>query len=131
MSEFLEMLMEQAHSESQNDRKGKLEPLQGTQLEAALQDLREMQRLYARENPFKVGDLITPKDGQHYSGAGYPHLVVEVFDPPQQRPFGGDISGTSAEGAWLDLRVATVNPRTNNRVMYVVESWGFESWSED
>lgn len=44
--------------------------------------LREFAAVYAAPNTFKVGDLVTPRDGGNLKGVGEPYLVVESLAEP-------------------------------------------------
>jgi hypothetical protein len=51
--------------------------------EAEIERLRDLAARYAAPNPFKVGDLVTPRRGGVIKdrSCGHPCVVVETFDP--------------------------------------------------
>lgn len=77
--------------------------------EGQIARLRDAAPRFARNNPFKVGDFVTPVGDCNLKGAGEPHLVVAVMDTS-----GDFCEGTSVEpglpyyGVKPDLRVASI-----------------------
>lgn len=51
--------------------------------EAEIERLRDLAARYAAPNPFKVGDLVTPRKGGVIKdrSCGHPCVVIETFDP--------------------------------------------------
>jgi hypothetical protein len=53
-----------------------------TQKEALVMTMKEVYARYHTLCPFKPGDLITPRAGFNYRGAGEPQIVLEVLETP-------------------------------------------------
>lgn len=122
---MLAKLMRQVEEAENSSEK---EPLQGTKLDAVLADLEELKTLYLADCPYKVGDVITPRKGSPQRGRGVPYVVVEVFDQPVRRAWGGDeIIGSPIEYSKLDLRVLSITG-SGCRAPWMVESWMYEPW---
>lgn len=95
--------------------------------EALCTTLREVADRYARQNPFKPGDLITPCVAGDMKGAGEPHVVLEVRGRPEP-DFANAKSvadtTSNAFGRRSDIRVAS---RCGDDIApFWVESWQFE-----
>lgn len=90
-----------------------------------IERLRAAAPRYARKNPFKVGDLVTPVAGGEIRHAGAPHIVIAT------QPGGFDArigqAGTNAFGAVPDVRVLTFSQR-GDIASYWTESSGFEPY---
>ncbi len=86
--------------------------------------LKEISARYAAGNPFKVGELITPRKGYGIKGEGRPHVVVEIADKPLVSTSGG--SGSPEFGARLDIRVICEQCHVH---AYWMESWQFERYA--
>lgn len=76
--------------------------------EGQIARMRDMADRYTRENPFKVGDLVTPRKDGYTKGAGKPHLVIET----RKTDFGYDPRigkiGTPEHGNTPDMRVLSL-----------------------
>jgi hypothetical protein len=92
--------------------------------------LQEVCETYQKPCPYKPGDLVTPRRGYWIKGAGEPHIVVEVFDPPI-RLITDDVeeAGSMMYGARFDIRVACMSNHTRNVVAFVAESWAYEPYN--
>lgn len=86
--------------------------------------LRDAAAFYARENPFKKGDLVTPRAGTDMTGVGDAHIVVAVDKDPVFH-FVGQPS-TNQFGQALDLRV--LHWWQGKFTTHWVESALFEPW---
>lgn len=72
-------------------------------------------------NPFKPGDLVTPRNGYGYKDPGPPNVVLAIFEPVKQPPVSPGASVT-----WADMRIACEHD--GDIVTFVVESFCFEPW---
>jgi hypothetical protein len=101
-------------------------------VEAQIATLQEIADIYRRGCPFKVGDVITPRNGHNMKGAGRPHVVMEVFDEPVRTLTSADPADTSqcTFGRRMDMRVATFSVEMGVVVAFMTESWEFESFKE-
>lgn len=79
---------------------------------------------YAKPNPYKVGDWVTPRGSVKSKGVGGPHVVIEVCDSPGIDLSG--IAGSNCHGNRLDIRVAAYDG--NTITTHWVESHEFEPW---
>lgn len=101
-------------------------------VEAQIETLREVCQTYHAGNTYKVGDLITPRRGYGTKGAGIPHVVIEVFDPPiRVHQVQNSLDSTSnGFGRRMDLRVATMSNGRRSGLVAVccfhVESFEYE-----
>lgn len=89
--------------------------------------LRDQAQFYTRENPFKVGDLVTPRKGTCYVGAGEVHLVIAVNEYAEY-DFGNVDPVSNRYGRKLDIRV--LSWVQGQWPAHWVESAGFEPWVE-
>lgn len=71
--------------------------------EVVIHRLREVAERYARPNPFKIGDLVTPYPDSSARSAGEPRIVIDVREA--EYDFKTGISGQSAYGFKSDIRV--------------------------
>ena len=123
-------IIKEAARQSMQEREE--ETLSETQLEARIQDLKDISSRYQKGCPFKVGDLITPRKGYNKVGHGKPEVVLEVRSEPI---FNTQITddmrdvGTTFFGSRLDMRVAAVQEGTF--CAFWVESWQYESFPQD
>lgn len=108
-----------AMKEGQTDAKPAILP------EAAIMRLREFAENYGK-NPFKVGDLVTPRKGTKVRGAGYVHLVVDV-GPNEPQFISGASSGTVSFGNFANIRVAVIDD--SNISTYWCEAHEFEPYT--
>lgn len=93
--------------------------------EAQICTLREVKDRYIAGNPFKVGDIITPRKGGAYSGRGVPHMVIEVAETPIR-----NTNCPSSEmdfGSRLDIRV--IRMAGEHVVPFWMESFQLEQWN--
>lgn len=89
--------------------------------------LRDQAQFYARENPFKVGDIVTPRKGTTYRGDGEAHIVIEVNELADYDFTVKDASST-AYGRKPDIRV--LSWMKGHWPSHWVESACFEPWVE-
>lgn len=92
-----------------------------------IEALRDQAQFYTRENPFSVGDIVTPRLGATVKGAGTPHIVVAV-NPTADYDFGGHGSGSTAYGRKHDIRVLCWT--NGDWAPFWVEGSMFEPWVE-
>lgn len=95
-------------------------------VEAQVTTLREIyQNFLATGTRFRPGDLVTPRAGAQYLGAGQPFIVLEVRENPEltnQR----DEDSSSAYGNRLDVRVMGYHEHSGH-----IGAWWQESmWLE-
>lgn len=96
-----------------------------------IMELKEFLSKFKRPNPFKVGDIITPRKGSPYRGADSPHIVVEILTDSDRYLEGN--SGSNAYGAVHDIRVAHMEQSGENSwtpIMHCVESCYFELFEQ-
>ena len=67
--------------------------------------LQEFAAVYATGNPFRIGDLVTPRKGGNIRNSGEPHIVVEVREAEPY--FEGSCTSVSF-GKRLTIRVAQI-----------------------
>ncbi|MGU3466414.1 hypothetical protein ACLBXO_16330 [Methylobacterium sp. C33D] len=86
--------------------------------------LRDEAAFYTRENPFAVGDLVTPRKASTTGGAGDAHIVIAVIEDAdfhfQGKP------GCNTYGQRLDLRV--LKWVSGRYAAFWCESAEFEPW---
>ena len=87
--------------------------------------LREVAENYARPCPFKVGDLVTPRNNGAYKGSGDPHIVIAVRENPE--PIFEGLPGSPGFGFTPDIRVA--GESHGDITLWWVESAEFEPYS--
>jgi hypothetical protein len=84
-------------------------------------------------NPFKPGDLVTPRADSPLKGVGRPHIVLEIDPAPVSNrvpAFHGD-ANQSDFGARRDIRVASVCDCDHGEIAtHWAESWHFEVYVE-
>lgn len=95
--------------------------------EATCATLREVAARYARTNPFKAGDLVTPCAAGDMKNAGEPHIVLEVRDRPEPN-FAIGSPTNNAYGQRCDVRVA--GAYSAGVASFWAESWQFETYRE-
>ncbi|MCW6507082.1 hypothetical protein [Lichenifustis flavocetrariae] len=93
--------------------------------EAVVMELREAAKRYARVNPFKVGDLVTPTTGANIKGQGDPHVVIGLRQPTYA--FDGN-PGSHTYGLRIDMRVLQIIDGLT--VPFWVESAMFDAWND-
>lgn len=95
--------------------------------EAAIMRLKEAADRYIAGNPFKVGDIVTPRPGMNVAGAGKPHVVIAVRADPQ--PVWDGEPGSNAHGMCFDIRVASISGRPDRVMAHWCESWSFQPFT--
>lgn len=95
--------------------------------EAAIMRLREFAEQYHQPNPFKVGDLVTPRPDADLKGAGIPHIVVEVRDHAEPL-FIGD-NGDASFGRKIEIRIAHIDSGRGIVFTHWAESHRFEPYT--
>jgi len=100
--------------------------------EAQVATLLEAYQRYADVCPFKAGDLVTPRKGFGYSGAGLPHVILEVAAEPVRawKPTGEMSVYSNFFGCRLDVRVANFTS-TGEVVTFWQESWCLEPYAAE
>ncbi len=66
--------------------------------------LKEIQQRIQSGCPFKVGDLVTPREGYGTKGVGRPYVVIEVFSEPVRALNPKDLF-SPAYGVVHDIRI--------------------------
>lgn len=89
------------------------------------QALRDEAAFYARHCPFQVGDLVTPRKGTTYKGAGEAHIVVAIIEDAEHDLSLGGV-GSIKHGKRFDMRVLCWEQGAFPP--YWVESASFEAW---
>jgi hypothetical protein len=109
----------------------KAEPETALPLEERVERLRALSLRYGTQ-PFKPGDLMTPREGTLLKGRGEPWIVLEVAEKPIYAFFADHPKAVDNHsfGARLDLRVAHVFDNGDLR-MWWVESTSFEPWTPE
>lgn len=95
--------------------------------------LRAAAARYALTDPFKPGDLVTPRADSPLANAGRPHIVLEAPEYPSREFVATDPKHVDSQryGAKLDIRVASVCDCDHGEVRpYWEESWMFEPYVE-
>jgi hypothetical protein len=85
--------------------------------------LRAAQERYAAPNPFRPGDVVTPRALTSMKGIGEPHVVLEVGEPRGQP---AQDSTSSAFGARYDVRVVCFVG--GHVCAFWLESWTLEPY---
>lgn len=91
---------------------------------AQIATLNEVKDRYVAGNPYRVGDIVTPRKSSSYNGRGTPHMIIEVSETPI-RNIEGSVS-SSAFGSRLDVRVIRVDDE--HVVPFWMESFQLELW---
>ena len=118
MTSILEMLAQRASDDNAKPRMSKI---------GQVARLREFAALYSAPNPFKVGDLVTPRANSPIKDAGDPHLVVEVLDTPRWVYEGTPYSSTF--GLRMTIRIAQVGD--HGAACYWGEHHNYELYTGD
>lgn len=98
-------------------------------LETTLGMLAAKAKELAAECPFKVGDLVTPKDDGSVKGAGVPYLVTEVL-PLKDAPRDLTDAGAPRFNAPLAMCVVTV-VQPNEVLQYWNSHLDFRAFTEE
>ena len=106
------------------------DPVYGSVNQAGI-DAMNLQELMARVklgNPFKPGDLVTPRRGYNIRGAGYPCIVMEVFEAvitPEKDKHGDGLYHMN------DMRIARIvhSDGASDTVTFLAESFTYELYS--
>lgn len=112
MNDFMEMLKAHTNEEEKVP----------TPPDVLAHTLKEICARYSAGNPFKRGDLVTPRAGYGVKDEGRPHIVLDVFWPTREIPaeyHGGD-------ARWPDMRV--VCESRGDIVTFLGESWTYEKY---
>ena len=97
--------------------------------EALIAELREVAKNYATPNPYKVGDLVTPRKSARMKGTGEPHIVVEAFKlPPYFSAPPNTRANSPMTGDTVDIRVIRIVD--GNAIPMWGCSFEFETWVE-
>ncbi|QRE76501.1 hypothetical protein [Methylobacterium aquaticum] len=92
--------------------------------------LQEVAARYVSPCPFKVGDIVTPRNGYYYNNVGVPHVVLEVRNSPIQNfDIVEDMRDQAMPtfGARFDVRVAT--ELLGKIIAFWQESWALEAYT--
>jgi len=93
--------------------------------EVAALELSGVAARYLSGNPFKPGDLVTPRKGFNVIGDGEPHVVVDVFD---RLPVGEQtIEGHGNQYPRPDMRIIAYTH--DAFVPFLGESWCYEFYT--
>jgi hypothetical protein len=90
-----------------------------TQLVAQVMDIRDLADRYAKGNPFKVGEVVTPRANAPVHGHATPHVVVEALDTPHW-VYGEDSPSSSGWGRRIDIRTAYFSAERG----FIALTWG-------
>lgn len=121
------------------DRKPKRQPPSSKppMREAVISTLKELANAYGNCQ-FKVGDLVTPREGLNLRDAGGLHVVVYVAGPDEARHHftttGKDVSTHSLEyGRYLDVRVLSFCHGGGEwcYIPFWMESWQLQPYDPD
>lgn len=85
--------------------------------EAIIMELRARLEVVNSPNPFKVGDLVTPRANGYLTDAGQPCIVVAV-DNDAKPVFSAERFGAASNGAICNLRVSRCDDDED-----IVEYW--------
>lgn len=96
--------------------------------EAAIMRLKEAAGRYAAGNPFKVGDIITPRPDASVRGAGRPHVVIATRSDPQ--PVWTNEPGSNGYGICCDIRVLCFARHSDDVVAHWCESREFQPFHD-
>jgi hypothetical protein len=96
--------------------------------EAAIETLREICGVYRSGNPFRPGNLVTPRPYSHIGYSGRPHIVLETRDAEPFFELADDQSDvfSPAFGMKFDIRIAYFDGE--QVLTYWVESWQLEAY---
>lgn len=99
--------------------------------EVQISTLQEAFRRYEAGCPFRPGDIVSPREGFGYTGAGIPHVVIEVAaEPIRIFALSGNLRSCSGDfGERLDVRVAR-RDRDGDISAFWQESWRLEPYVE-
>lgn len=100
--------------------------------EAVIMDLTSIAERYSAPNPFKVGDIVTPRRGYNIRGSGEPHVVLETETSVPRFSVDQSETSSSSFGRKLDMRVACLTP-AGPRFFYQAfwgESWCYEFYED-
>lgn len=89
--------------------------------------LQEFLTRYQAPNPFKVGDLVTPRTDANMKAAGEPHVVVDLRDVPIFSA--SDDSSSCQYGRHLNVRTARFT--TTGIVCFWGEHFDYEPYTGD
>lgn len=123
MRDFMRMLAE-SHGDDETSTCSKADPA------AVVMDLREAAALYATSVascPYKIGDIVTPRQHFTVKGAGEPHIVVDMVADVSPLFDSGE-PGSNAWGKRIDMRIIQMS--NGNRVSHWVESFEFELYAD-
>jgi hypothetical protein len=81
---------------------------------------------YLDGNPFRPGDMVTPRPGFAVKGEGHPHIVLDVLTNVEPRWTDVEDSSTR-QGQMLDMRVACF-VRNDVMTTFWVEAWQYEAY---
>lgn len=95
--------------------------------EAQVMELTDLFERVKAGNPFKPGDLVTPRSNSYLKLAGEPHIVLETFDPPH-RSWDDDSPSSMVHGMTVDTRIAAVTEE-GQLAYWTVDSSMLETWS--
>lgn len=95
--------------------------------EAQVATLLEVVERYRSPCPFQVGDIVTPRAGYLYTGAGTPFVVLEVAAHPAIAEEGN--AGSPTFRARMDVRVAGRHVGTGDICAWWQESWMLEAYT--
>jgi hypothetical protein len=133
----LEKLLAEAAEMAERSMKPQVnyDTVYGTENQTAIDamNLREISARYLAGNPFKAGDLVTPRRGYAIRGVGFPCLVLDVFDTPSTPE---DDKRDDRPYRRNDMRIARIIHRdvgdADNReavVTFMAESYTYEPYT--
>jgi hypothetical protein len=98
--------------------------------DAQIMNCREYLKIYLEPNPYKVGDLVTPRKGYGLYNEGEPHIVIEVFPRPitMWGRYDPRLVGFPELGQSIDIRVAALGNDNMTMVSWVNASFRYEPY---
>jgi hypothetical protein len=113
-------MMDLARMLAEHDRKQPDSP--PTPPDVLAHTLLEIFARYAAGNPFKPGDLVTPRKNYNIRGAGQPHVVVEILD-------GAALAEREAGSIAHRADMRLVCEERGEIAPFLGESWCFERYA--
>lgn len=125
MGKGMQMMALEGLVEALTDAKGKKDELPASVQAKRLVAMYKLYQEHRKHCPFGPGDLVTPRDGVNFKGAGDPHIVLEVrADAEPQFSIGEPNS--SGFGHRLNIRVACMHGEI--LTPFWMESWVLDKW---
>jgi hypothetical protein len=91
-------------------------------------NLKEIYARFARGNPYKPGDLVTPRRGFNIRDAGAPCIVLETFDTPITPEVDREQDGLFHKNDMRIMRIMRSN-NSEDAVTFLAESLTYEPYT--